>query len=372
MPYARTYTTTAVDRATRRSLAVDNMNDDLFGLPVPSTINQPLLAHSTANASAAAQNLVDLEFDPLRHAESMLDVSSGTEYRVVDQTGFDNNAPRSAAVLPPTHVHRLVPSNNTVPRQTRFELPSMGAVLNARAVSNAYMELSKTDRACVIELIKRVPSCSGSDEHLLLKFLQKIGPIFSITEYGHTETIKLILPCTTDHLFTLWVDAIQRKISWTDLHDEILDNFFPGIHKKRLETQYVFRQQFPSETFADFVEEIISMSRALNLGWPDFHLIDIIMSNVAPHVRSHLTMHTKPYSLTQLRSLASQVNASVSADNRYFQTFSGAQTQHNVHSNSPAVSFQTTPPPNIRQMQCYKCHNVGHVARNCLNGRRRY
>lgn len=362
--YGQGYMNIAADRD-NLNLTRNLRDQDVIGLPIPQLSDQPLLArdniaHSTVNHCSVPELN---EFDP------MANLSPSTAYNTIDETGFSRGG--AATMLSPSLVHRLVPGKYTEPKVTRFDLGDTKIKSQDRALAPA-RELSSCDRICMTELIRRLPTCSGDNEGHLLNFLQKVIPIFAISPGFEVDTMKLILPCTSEGLFNIWVGAIQTRMSWSELHCAILDSYFPGVHRKRLETQYIFRKQSPTETFPQFVEDIVGSAKALQLHWPEFHIVEIILANIAPYVRSHLVMQNKPFTISGLRTLAGHVNATAMADTRYFQTFAHS-TQAPPYMPSEAVVNQSQSNVSLNNnRKCYKCNGFGHIAKNCLNFRRGY
>lgn len=387
--YSRHFLTTAGDRRerneARQSVSVFNAEPNpqescVLDAPAPHLSQQPLLnAHSTLNASVHAKRVLG-DFDPYAQNagnDGRESQSAHTSYRVVDEV-FGDQTQAHATFLHPPHVHRLPPTRTELPRSTRLG-GHQDMYRTMRLEREVEESLSVTDRICVTELVKSLPKCSGSDEKQLITFLRKVIPVFSIAPRAENEVVKLILPSTSDHLFAVWLSGIQTRQSWNDLHASILYKFFPGVHRKRLETEYVLRQQLPNESFSDFVEDIVGTAQALQLSWPEYYLVDIIMSNLAPHVRSHLVLQNRPLSINDVRCLASNVSASMAADNRYFsnflqqpQNFSSVTRTNRNFGPQATTSFFSHPPPHVKQTQCFRCNGFGHIAKNCLNFRRKY
>lgn len=59
----------------------------------------------------------------------------------------------------------------------------------------------------------------------------------------------------------LFKSMLVRRASY--LLRLVINKFFPNIHKRRNEAKVVERQQFPSETFCDFVESVLGGAGAL-------------------------------------------------------------------------------------------------------------
>lgn len=115
----------------------------------------------------------------------------------------------------------------------------------------------------------------------------------------------------------------------------------------------VERQQFPSETFCDFVESVLAGASALKSCYTEGQLIEIMLANMAPYTRNQIVFHTRPTAIWDLRQLVGRgkFQYSILMDIRYFQNINPQITQ--------GPSFSTMPPPqvnNASQITYFRCN----------------
>lgn len=135
-------------------------------------------------------------------------------------------------------------------------------------------------------------NCSGADEGQLVHFLIKLQPVLSIAPNFPSDVMKLILPYTSGQLFHMWLNAIQVNVGWDKLHMLSLSRFFLGIQRRRLEAHFV-RDNNYQQSFCNFVESIVAEGNALRSYYTERQLIDVILLNIPPRIRSHIVFNTK-------------------------------------------------------------------------------
>lgn len=361
--YNREFNTTSHHRALRipaRRLGVQNVGF--------AQETSPFLVETSNNLVQPADgNNQSVSYNPSAPAVSQMHTVSRSESTIAHNNMFGSIVGQTT--MPAERCRDATERLSETVGRTSSVLPGRNRNFSVSQAQPGLINLplSTIDTKCVSEMLHGLTRCSGGDEMQLVEFLTRVKQIFSIAPNSCTDVMKLILPYTAGNLFQIWLNAVQINASWEGLHTLIISRFFPSIHKRRIEALVVERQQFPSETFCDFVESVLGGADALMSCYTEGQLIEIILANMSPHTRNHIVFHTRPNTIWDLRQLAGEVNSSVLSDNRYFQAFNPQVSQ--------GPSFSTMPPPqvnNVSSVTCFRCNRVGHRQNQChLNLRRR-
>lgn len=292
--------------------------------------------------------------------------SNSSQYANVNQSTFRRT------------IHFIEPNMPPQPRPVvRGDDPRTAPHLSVHTQGlNREVELGKTDRIVVMELIKDLRSVSGADERDLIRFLKTLRPIFEVAPMCSTEVIKLITPKVTGQLFQIWIEAVSARVNWETLHCKILDYFLPPLRLRELHLSEIERPQRREEQFVEYVEDVIASAFALRANLSEREVIDSVLSKCAPNTRSHFSFDFRPSTICELRNLAGRVSSSVNAERRYFGV--GASHLYGERSRPSPPRNHPAPAPATRSQQygasrgqnsnnvtCHRCGRVGHIARNC-------
>lgn len=409
--FGPSYRTTAEDRRNRISARNNHMHDVMAGqdgqgrsrLSVAEASN--LLSHPHPTTQSAGRALASSSHIPLlpnelgpglaHHSDSLLDISNerleqlvtlddcmATNVRGMNINSFLRVSPgvndldhtSYANVQGMTEVgggHHL----SGDPHFTRYR--TVPRVLNEpRVVDKIPSQLGKTDRTVVMELINKLEVVDGSEEIKLVDFLRNILPIISVSPEHNQEVIKLMIPKVRGRLFNLWMDGVVKRVCWDELHTGILDTFIPAMRRREIEAMELDRPQQAQESFAEYCENLIAAGFALKSRLGEQDVIDIIMNKCHPMNKTHFTFGDYPKTLGELRSLVTRVTSAIRAERRYFGQDANQERNLGGHRSGSSGTRPTLPGhPNVhrlstgrsssRVLRCFRCHQEGHMARNC-------
>lgn len=230
----------------------------------------------------------------------------------------------------------------------------------------------------IVELLNNIIPVDGTDEVQLVKFLKDLMPIFDISPSCSAEIIKLLIPKVKGQLFQLCMEAVTAHASWNSLHEEILLRFIPPLRRREIMSIELERPQQLTESYAEYVEHLLSVAFALKTNLTEKEVIEIALSKCRPEIRSHFNFGRMPDNIYELRNLASRITSAVRAEERYFgnplqRTFTNRNFQSSVaqpgfkrgNPTHPNHSSDLRQRPKERIVKCFRCNSEGHIARNC-------
>lgn len=329
-------------------------------------------AHST-------RNNVSLEQDVTGANVGLMDVDNDIleSYATVDEVGFEQvgrgscrdgrlvDGPPGVAFRPHVDVlaSRLPPPLRDLGRPSYSPFDQE----NPRASRPApTCQLSKTEMMVVREMLGKIETVDGADEMQLVNFLKKLSPVFHIAPNCAKEIIKLLISKVTGPMFNLCIEAVAAHADWDDLHEEILARFIPPLRRREIASYELDRPQRSGETYAEYVEHLISAAFALKTSLSESDVVEIAIRKCRPEIRSHFVFGSLPTTIAELRSFAHNVTSSVRAEARYF---GGTQSQ-NFHTPrnpraNPPMPNDLRNRPRDKVARCFRCQQEGHIARNC-------
>lgn len=339
-----------------------------LGAGAHSTRNDVTLQHEITGANI---DLMDVDNEVL---ESYATIDEVGESRIDRGACCDGHVVESGQRVVPRH-HVATASHPPPPQvpgrsSPRHDYPSACEESFRLPRPASAGQMSKTEIAVVREMLNKINVVDGTDELGLVNFLKNLSPVFQIAPNCSQEIIKLLIPKVTGQMFSLCVEAVAAQVEWDDLHNEILSRFIPPLRRREIASFELDRPQTPNETYAEYVEHLVSVAFALKTSLSESEVIEIAIRKCRPEIRSHFVFGQLPTSISQLRSFANSVTSSVRAELRYFggppTGFQGGNFQHtrNSRANPPmANDFRNKPREKITK--CFRCQQEGHIARNC-------
>jgi hypothetical protein len=222
----------------------------------------------------------------------------------------------------------------------------------------------------VADLVRNVPVLSIAEPERVLEFLVRASEVYDLKLVSDGEFLALLVARTTGR-FTQIVSAhLGAPSSWGAVRSQILSAFLPSRIREGLLSKYVLdRFQGASEDLSHFIMSVVASAKILEYDVPESVLVERMVQNIHPEVRSRLVFVMKPTSIKDLYSLASQVAEGRAIDERRIRgecsssNLNVRPARHGLSPVSMAVG-ETRGTPN-RVMRCWKCFQNGHIKRDC-------
>lgn len=223
----------------------------------------------------------------------------------------------------------------------------------------------------ISDLVKNIPALTEPEPEAVFHFLVRAKAVYDLKLVVDGDFLALLISRTAGKLMQTISVHLRIGSEWRAACADILSVFLPPRIRERLLMKYVLdRFQGPTEDLFHFVTSVVSAAEILEYQVSESALVRRIVQNLHPNVRSWLTFESEPKTVEELNLLATRV-----AEARLVEQVRGLERHVPIdkvsreESNRCPVSMvaRESPRVNDRNVRCYKCERVGHIARNCLS-----
>ena len=214
-------------------------------------------------------------------------------------------------------------------------------------------------------LVKDFEVTDGLDQTKLRKFLGNVIKIKKNSDLSTKQLLQIASSYTKGPLRERVEDSIFRNHNWEQVHESLLQYFIPRAQRDRLVRELVCRPQSRGEDISIYLSSLTEHSEVLNTQYTPRELIDIFMTGLNPDERSRLVMSSYPRDLRDLEQIC------ITSNNvRYSDLERQRREQENQRGNETRGFFRgNTGNRNSREIRCYVCSKIGHLARECRSNR---
>jgi hypothetical protein len=168
--------------------------------------------------------------------------------------------------------------------------------------------LSKAKTKLATDLISNIPVLSGTEPEEILKFLIRAKGIFDLILISESEFMALLVSRTVGRITQILGDHLGSTQGWAMLQSEIISTFLPPRVKEGFLASHVLdRFQSSGEDLNMYVMSVVAAAEILGYTGSESQLVDRMVQNLHPKVKSYLLFVTKPESVRDLFLLATTV-----------------------------------------------------------------
>lgn len=208
---------------------------------------------------------------------------------------------RRGASVPATPVS----SHPELEPMTSSRLQELPGESNSR-VTESNNRVSMSDLKVILQ---SVPTASGSDLDILIKFILEVDLIVFSPFLSPIELLKGLSYKTEGPLRDWWISQITPDRTWLQMKTLLLNEFTTPIDRAILAQRFINRRQNISESFPDYVEDILKYIALLGSELSEPEIISRIWINQNEQTFNHLQFREPPSNISDLRLLLKHLRA---------------------------------------------------------------
>ncbi|PNF24849.1 hypothetical protein B7P43_G12918 [Cryptotermes secundus] len=179
--------------------------------------------------------------------------------------------------------------------------------------------------------------------------------------------MALMVSRTSGRITQILGAHIGTTQSWGLVQTEIISTFLPCRVKERFLASHVLEGfQSPGEDLNSYVMSVVAAADILGFSGSEAQLVQRMLQNLHPKVKSYLLFATRPESIKDLFSLATTVAEAVAVENQRKRTTASAQQGCVSQPVASGMVIGQTPAAKAdSRRRCWGCGAPGHNFRDC-------
>ena len=231
------------------------------------------------------------------------------------------------------------------------------------SVTNVVTPLNKIKVKIVNELIASIPTLSGTDPEQIIQFLIRASEVLELRLLPDSEIMAFLITRTSGRIMQMIATHIGTTDSWGVVQSQIIATFLPHRVKEKFLTSMVLeRFQAPSEDLTDYITSVVAAARILEFVGTEPQLVQRIVQNLHPKIRSHCIFQKRPESISELFSLSTAVKEAIAVEDQRKQRAASLPQGGAPRANTQG---QTKVSPAEQKPECWTCGKIGHLQRAC-------
>ncbi|PNF23275.1 hypothetical protein B7P43_G17179 [Cryptotermes secundus] len=231
---------------------------------------------------------------------------------------------------------------------------------------------SKLRGNVVSELVTSISILTDTEPERVFRFLVRAKQVYDLKLVTDGEFLALLVARTAGKLMNIISGHLRLSSDWALVCSDILSQFLPPRVRESFLFKYVLdRFQGHREDLAQFITSVVNAAGILEYHVSESALVRRIVQNIHPSVRPWLTFESEPRSVEELYALTSHIAEARAVDQRRESLeccVPGGKVSRDERDRCPISMVMTeSPRPRSREIRCYKCTRVGHIAKNCLS-----
>ena len=227
--------------------------------------------------------------------------------------------------------------------------------------------LNKVKLKLATDLISAIPVLSVTDPEEILTFLIRAKGVFDLKLVSDSEFMALLVSRTSGRITQILGAHVGTTQCWGLVQTEIISTFLPCRVKERFLASHVLeRFQSPGEDLNSYVMSVVAAADILGFSGSEAQLVQRMLQNLHPKLKSYLLFATRPESIKDLFSLATTVAEAVAVENQRKRTTASAQQGCVSRPVASGMVIGQTPAAKAdSRRRCWGCGAPGHNLRDC-------
>ncbi|PNF33358.1 hypothetical protein B7P43_G05688 [Cryptotermes secundus] len=222
----------------------------------------------------------------------------------------------------------------------------------------------------VTDLVKGIPVLSDAEPEAVLQFLIRASEVYDLGLVTDEEFLALLVARTTGRFTQIISGHLSASANWGVVRSELRSTFLPPRIREGLLTKYVLeRFHFVAEDLSKYIMSVVAAANILDYDVPESALVDRLVQNIHPNVRSQLVFLHKPTSIKELYALAGQVAEGRAIEERRIRAERSGSTdmvqQSSRGSRPVSMAVGQTRRFGLNSAKCWKCSGRGHLKKDC-------
>jgi hypothetical protein len=178
--------------------------------------------------------------------------------------------------------------------------------------------LSKVKVKLVSDLILGIPPLSSTDSEDILRFLIRVNQVVELKLLPDSEFMALLVSRTSGRVMQILGAHVGTTDGWDRVKSEIILTFLPPRMKEQFLVSYVLDQfQAPTEYLTAYVMSVVRAASILGFAGMEAQLVQRMVQNLHPRVKSHCMFEIQPELVRDLYSLATTVAEAVAVEEQW-------------------------------------------------------
>ncbi|KAK4877550.1 hypothetical protein RN001_010056 [Aquatica leii] len=207
-------------------------------------------------------------------------------------------------------------------------------------------------------------------------FLERVDELKTSRHVSDSELFNSAYDLFSD-IALIWYRGNKQKASdWKSLTQLLRQEFLPKNYNDILFKQIKERTQHPEEPMGIFIAYMNNHFQRLTVKIPDSVRLKILLENMAPFYKIGLALHMANIkTIDELLELSRELEANRLSVNEYVppppKSKNTLERDLACIYSQPSTS-QCSAVYQQKEIRCYRCNGIGHIAINCSNNPRRY
>uniref|UniRef100_A0A1Y1NJV4 Retrotransposon gag domain-containing protein n=1 Tax=Photinus pyralis TaxID=7054 RepID=A0A1Y1NJV4_PHOPY len=210
------------------------------------------------------------------------------------------------------------------------------------------------------QLISNVPNCSHNDPQSIVLFIESVDKLLKFPKVDFLSLLVSLAVKVDDQIREWWSTMMHH--SWSQLRNLLFTKYVNRSDVILLCDRFIHRLQRENETFEAFVLDIKSKSAAMNLNYPESHLISLIWAHCNRQTFGILKFFPEPLTFLDLDSVIQKIESTIRREKGFTLPSTVPARLNDIQ--RPQVQPSDSIPNGSRF--CRYCRNYGHSIDNCF------